>query len=296
MDQARSVTATFTLQTFTLSVSKGGAGSGTVSSSPSGIDCGSDCSEVYDYNTEVTLTATPATGSVFGGWGGACTGTGSCVVTMDQARSVTANFEVGTFVLTVSKAGTGAGIVTSSPAGINCGSDCSESYTYNTSVTLTATPTMGSKFTGWSGGCTGTGSCVVTMDQARSVTATFDGLEYYTLDPCRIIDTRNTGIPLTSGVALIVDVAGNCGVPSTATAIALNVTAISPPNTGRITLYPGDGSAPTASTVNFPALLNRANNAIVRLSDDGDGTLAALAFIAGGGNVDMVLDVTGYFQ
>ena len=67
--------------------------------------------------------------------------------------------------MTVSITGGGAGTVTSSPAGISCGSDCSESYAYNTAVTLTATPyPVLSAFTGWSGDCTGTGSCVVTMD------------------------------------------------------------------------------------------------------------------------------------
>jgi hypothetical protein len=66
------------------------------------------------------------------------------------------------------------GKVTSSPAGIDCGSTCSASYVQNTSVTLTAAPASGSRFDGWSGeGCTGTATCVVPMSQARSVKATF---------------------------------------------------------------------------------------------------------------------------
>jgi hypothetical protein len=76
--------------------------------------------------------------------------------------------------LTVSKAGTGSGTVTSSPAGIDCGSTCSASFNSGTVVTLTASPTGGSSFGGWSGACTGTGSCQVTMNQAQSVTATFN--------------------------------------------------------------------------------------------------------------------------
>jgi hypothetical protein len=60
------------------------------------------------------------------------------------------------------------------PAGINCGSDCSASFNNGTSVTLTATPASGSTFAGWEGeGCSGTGTCTVAMDQAREVTATF---------------------------------------------------------------------------------------------------------------------------
>lgn len=78
------------------------------------------------------------------------------------------------YTLTASKSGTGTGTVTSSPAGINCGSSCSASFNQNTSVTLSATANPDSSFLGWMGeGCTGTGTCSVTMSQARSVTAVF---------------------------------------------------------------------------------------------------------------------------
>jgi Tol biopolymer transport system component len=168
--------STGTPTTFTLSVAKSGTGSGTVTSSPVGINCGADCSEAYPAGTSVTLTTVPAAGSTFSAWSGACTGSGACVVSMTQARSVTATFTVsggGSFTLTVIKAGAGAGVVTSSPAGISCGADCSQSYVSGTSVTVTARAARGSTFSGWSGACTGTGPCVVSMTQARSVTATF---------------------------------------------------------------------------------------------------------------------------
>ncbi len=78
------------------------------------------------------------------------------------------------YALTVTKAGNGVGTVTSVPAGISCGSDCSQNYTNGTSVTLAASASAGSTFTGWSGsGCSGTGNCTVSMTAARSVTATF---------------------------------------------------------------------------------------------------------------------------
>jgi hypothetical protein len=159
-----------------LTVATSGNGGGTVTSSPSGISCGVDCAESYSDGTVVTLTATPASGSTFTGWsGGGCTGTGTCVVTMDEAATVSAVFTLQNFTLTVTKSGSGAGagIVTSTPGGISCGGDCSESYTFNTMVTLTPTNTATSHFTGWSGACTGTGSCVVTMNQARTVEASF---------------------------------------------------------------------------------------------------------------------------
>ena len=76
--------------------------------------------------------------------------------------------------LTVDKAGTGTGTVTSSPAGIDCGSTCSAAFDSGTPVALTATPDSGSSFTGWSGGgCSGTGVCQVTLNADTAVTATF---------------------------------------------------------------------------------------------------------------------------
>ncbi|MGH2631305.1 MAG: InlB B-repeat-containing protein, partial [Actinomycetota bacterium] len=78
----------------TLSVSKAGEGSGTVTSDPAGLDCGEDCSEGYEEGTAVTLTATPDEGSTFDGWSGDCTGTGTCEVTMDAPHEVTATFGI----------------------------------------------------------------------------------------------------------------------------------------------------------------------------------------------------------
>lgn len=198
MDAAKSVSATFT-STYPLTVSKAGTGSGTVASNPIGINCGADCSENYNSNTSVTLSAAPANGSTFTGWNGACTGTGSCVVSMTAAKSVTATFALGTYSLTVSKTGTGSGTVTSSPAGINCGSDCSEAYSYNTSVTLTAVPSSaGSVFTGWSGGsCSGAGTCIVTMAVARSVTANFAALPTVSMNSTTANLTNISSIPVT---------------------------------------------------------------------------------------------------
>lgn len=78
--------------------------------------------------------------------------------------------------LTVTVSGTGMGTVTSSPSGINCGSTCSAGYNIGTVVTLTASPSGGSTFTGWGGACAGTGVCVVTVDAVKSVTGTFTAL------------------------------------------------------------------------------------------------------------------------
>ena len=159
MTAARSVTATFTVMEHLLTIFVPfvfGGGSGTVTSSPVGINCGTDCSESYAFGTVVTLTALPAVGSTFAGWSGAgCSGIGSCQVTMTAARSVTATFTVMEHLLTIFVPfvfGGGSGTVTSSPVGINCGTDCSESYAFGTVVTLTALPAVGSRFVGWTGG------------------------------------------------------------------------------------------------------------------------------------------------
>ena len=280
----------------TLTVSKSGTGSGTVTSVPSGIDCGSDCSEAYAYGTSVTLTASPDSGITFAGWSGDCSGAGTCVLSMTADRSATAvftdssddNYEpndtpitaydlslkasiwledingmgiqadddwyeitvtpgnervlidvqfthsagdidvalydstetcladsisttdneyinhvvpsAGTYyikvyngnagneydlwwdyvnpstnhTLTVTKTGTGGGTVSSSPPGIDCGGDCSEVFSNGTSVTLTASPDADSIFTKWSGDCSGTGTCVLSMTANQSATANFN--------------------------------------------------------------------------------------------------------------------------
>jgi sugar lactone lactonase YvrE len=184
MTSARTVTATFSAAPppqQTLTVTRAGAGSGAVTSSPAGISCGATCSAAFAAGTSVTLTAAPASGSVFAGWSGACSGTGTCTVDMTSARSVTATFAPippppptpQRLTVTNSAVGGGSGTVTSSPAGISCGTTCSAAFAYGASVTLTATPSPGSAFSGWSGACTGTGNCTVAMTAAHTVTATF---------------------------------------------------------------------------------------------------------------------------
>src|SRR5207302_1485588 len=99
---ARSVGATFTRQTFTLTVGKTGTGSGTVTSGDGLINCGATCSATYNSGAMVTLTAAAASGSTFTSWSGCDTASGtSCTVTMNAARSVGATFTRQTFTLTV---------------------------------------------------------------------------------------------------------------------------------------------------------------------------------------------------
>ena len=78
-----------------------------------------------------------------------------------------------TRTLSATKAGKGAGTLTSSPAGISCGPTCQAGYADGTTVTLSAAAATGSEFRGWSGDCSGTGKCVVLMNAFKRITATF---------------------------------------------------------------------------------------------------------------------------
>lgn len=170
---------TIPVSSYSLNLTKSGTGSGSVTSNPAGITCGSDCSEVYSSGTIVSLISTPASGSIFVGW----SGDSDCLdgkVTMTANKTCTATFGLNPagYGLTVniasglSSEGNGSGNVTSSPAGINCGTDCSESYSFGTVVSLIASPASGSTFTGWSGDS----DCLdgtVTMTANKACTATF---------------------------------------------------------------------------------------------------------------------------
>jgi YVTN family beta-propeller protein len=163
----------------TLTVAEAGTGSGQVTSSPANINCSAtsnECSATFVLGTQVTLTASAATRSSFAGWsGGGCSGTGTCVVTPTSDTTVTATFKaLPTSTLSISLAGGGLGRVTSRPSGINCGATCSASFVTGAQVTLTATPANGVTFAGWSGGgCSGTGTCQITLSADTTVTATF---------------------------------------------------------------------------------------------------------------------------
>ena len=210
MSQAQDVTASFYSATqISLTANKAGNGTGTVTSSPAGINCGATCSASYAQNTVVTLQASPDSTSTFSGWSGACSGTGACQVTMDAAKTVTATFAGP--LLSVSRSGAGTGTVTSSPAGIDCGATCAASFAPNQFVTLTAAPAAGSTFAGWTGACAGTGRCQVTMDFAKSVTASFS-VQGATTATLTVTKQGNGSGTVTSNVGGI-----NCGATCSTT-------------------------------------------------------------------------------
>jgi len=179
-DNAGNVEATVyvafrTIATLTVST----RGNGSVTSTDGFINCPGTCNHTYPSNSPVTLNATPAQGWIFSGWSGACSGKGACNLTMTKNLSVSAKFTQLHYTLTVSTSGKGS--VTSTDGFIHCPGTCTHSYPSNSPVTLNATPDLGWTFSGWSGACSGTGACNVTMTQDLSVRATFTRLQYYTL-------------------------------------------------------------------------------------------------------------------
>ncbi len=204
-----------------LTVALAGAGGGTVSSSTPAFDsplgCQPVCRAHYPRGAEVRLTATAASGSVFGGWsGGGCTGTDDCVITLTADTTVTATFDPGAgggVGLTVTKAGSGAGRVVGAPSGIECGLDCSEAYPSGTTVTLTATSAHGSFFAGWAdSGCGDSASCAVRMgDTHLTITAVFEAF------PSNLVTTAVNQPQFSAGDRLVISVGvNNPGIPAVA--------------------------------------------------------------------------------
>ncbi|HVT16659.1 MAG TPA: hypothetical protein VHQ90_10850 [Thermoanaerobaculia bacterium] len=122
-------------------------------------------------------------------------------------------------------------------------------------------------------------------------------LSFYTVTPCRILDTRTTGQPFTSSAPRTLQITGACGIPATAKAVVFNMTAVGA--TGRVSFqfYPGDLSATTATGVsagpNHPTI---AAMAVLGLATNGTGTLGAVVAFDAGGQVDLVVDTAGYFN
>ena len=235
--------------TFALQVVPSGSGSGTVTSAPGGIACGSDCVESYPGGTAVTLAGTAAPGSVFGGWsGGGCSGTDACVITLIADTTLTATFQPqpgSAGALTVNKAGSGTGMVGSSPSGIDCGGDCSEVFPSGSTVTLTATPAPGSFFAGWGGaGCTGNGTCLLAMGANATVTAAFEAV------PATLVTVAVNRPQFSAGDTLVVSVGlSNPGLPL----VVDLYLGLLLPDGDTIVFFTGDGSVVVFGRASSPA-------------------------------------------
>ncbi len=279
-------------------------GQGTVTSTDGRIDCtrngsgfSGTCSANYTSGTQVTLNATAASGWTFQNWSGFCSGGNPCVVVMRQNLSPTATFVATTYTLSVSTNGNGT--VTSTDGYINCPGTCTHSYLSNTQVTLNATPATGWTFLGWSGACSGTGSCTVTMTQSLSVNAIFSGsgaLQFIATTPCRVVDTRGAdgefgGPPIQGGAYRSFPIPQNqaCNIPASAAAYSLNVTVVPEGTLDYLTIWPTGENQPVVSTLNSPDGRIKANAAIVPAGTNG----AVSVYVTNTTNV--ILDIDGYF-
>jgi ELWxxDGT repeat protein len=120
-------------------------------------------------------------------------------------------------------------------------------------------------------------------------------LGFYTVAPCRAVDTRQPapGVPLSAGVTRSFQVTeGTCGIPPSARAVSINITVTGSSGPGNVRLFPGGTTAPTTSTVNFGASATRANNAITLLGTNGDVS----ALLGPSGTAHVIIDVNGYFE
>jgi uncharacterized protein (DUF1800 family) len=123
------------------------------------------------------------------------------------------------------------------------------------------------------------------------------GTSFYTVSPCRVLDTRDPAGPfggpaLTPGTVRVFNLAGRCGLSTGASAVSANVTVVGPSSSGHLLLYPAGGAQPPTSTINFAAGQVRANNAVLPLGADG-----AVTALTGqpAGSVHFIVDVNGYF-
>ena len=176
--------------------------------------------------------------------------------------------------LSLTASGAGAGNVGGTPT-------TTGTFTFD----ITATDTSGT------GACTGVQSYSVVIDPEL-------GQDFFTLAPCRVLDTRNTAGPL-GGPALmaladrIFPMAGSCGIPADAKSVSLNIAVTGPTNAGNLRLHPGGTSVPLVSSINYKAGQTRSNNAVIRLNALGE--LAAYLDQVSG-TAHLILDVNGYFK
>jgi len=210
-------------------VEKTGSLSATVTSTPAGIDCGASCSHAFPVGSEVTLAVEPSEPGACVSWsGGGCPAGGAldCAVTLEELspdHTLVSVAVIPRHELTIALEGSGTGVVTSEPVGIDCGPTCNALWCEGTSVELTATPASGGVFAGFSGGeCTGGDTCTVVLQADEQVIATFDAAD--TDDKGDTDDTEDTddtgdtddtrgcqcsmsparrGLPLNAGLAML---------------------------------------------------------------------------------------------
>ena len=280
------VTATFTAapQRLTVAAGAGSAGGGVITSNPTGMNCGlsgstssGTCTAYFAAGTLVTLQATTSGNAVFSAWGGDCVST-PCQLTMSQGHTALAVFQ--TQGVAVTGGGTGNGLVTSVPAGINCtinvgvtGGTCATTFPPNTIVSLTSTASGLSSFSGYSGACTGV-TCTVTMTPGLTASATASFATPPTLTLSAATGSQGGGT-LTSAPSGLMCTLSNVAASGTCTfAYALNtaVTVSQSPTSGSVFVN-WAGACSGSGLCLVPLSQSRSVQALYRLAVPGSITI-----------------------
>jgi hypothetical protein len=282
---------------YALGLSHSGSGSDPIPSPLASDGCSSG---MFRAGTAIGLTAAPAAGWSVTGW----SGTDDASASPSNALTMPAmDYTVGVsyapcYLLSLNHTGSGSDPVASPPSSAGCAPGRYLSGAY---VQLTASPAPGWVVAGWTGTSYDPGPPAAAHfvgmgfgDQAVSVA--YQPVGFYTLPPCRLIDTRgpsgSVGAPLQPFQQLQYILRDVCGIPASATALSLNVTVTQPEAPGFLRLFsPLLASAPIASNLNFGTGQTRANNAIVGVYFYG-----LVVQNGSAGTVQLIVDVNGYFQ
>ncbi len=301
---SHAITVFYAPTCFALSVGHSGSGGDPVASPTNSSGCAVG---QYQAGEQIQLTASPAPNWQVSGWSGtnndASTSSLNSLTMPSTSHAVAVSYSMTPtlcFILTTSHIGSGGSPVASPPSSSGCAAG---QYHSGDQIQLAASPAGGWQVIGWSGtddDASTSASNSLTMPAAnRTVSVQYSPTTrggFFTVTPCRALDTRSGAGPLSSGIVYNVQLAGICSVSSTAKSVAVNVTVFQGTGAGFIVLWPSDLTAPGTSTLNFTQGRTLANNAVVGLATNGAGELSVQGSLVNGGTFHLLIDVTGYFD
>ena len=271
-------------QRLTVTAGPGSAGGGVVTSQPAGINCvlsgtttSGTCTGFFAANSVVTLQQTTIGNAVFAAWSGDCV-SDPCQLVMSEGRTALAIFQ--TQGIALSGGGTGSGVVTSIPSGISCtvtngvtGGTCLTTFPPNTVVTLNATPSGRSSFSGYSGACNAS-TCTLTMTPGttNSITAQFTAPPTLALSAALGSQGGGTLTSAPGGLSCTLSNASANGSCTFAYALNTVVTVTQTPTSGSVFLN-WAGACTGSGSCQVPLTASRAVQALYRLAVPGSITI-----------------------
>jgi Divergent InlB B-repeat domain len=271
-------------QRLTVTAGPGSAGGGVVTSQPAGINCvlsstttSGTCTAFFSANSVVTLQQTTTGNAVFAAWSGDCV-SDPCQLVMSEGRTALAIFQ--TQGISLSGGGTGNGVVTSVPSGISCtvtngvtSGTCVTTFPPNTVVTLNATPSGLSSFSGYSGACNAS-TCTLTMTPGatNAITAQFTAPPTLTLSAALGSQGGGTLTSAPGGLSCTLSNASASGSCTFAYALNTVVTVTQTPTSGSVFLN-WAGACTGSGTCQVPLTASRSVQALYRLAVPGSITI-----------------------